>query len=152
AELPRGQRHALRVVPGARGDDAAGLLLGGESRQSDEGPAQLEGAGALEVLALEDHPGPGDLAQRAARLDRGPGGHAVEEARGPLERGEVQRRGHDAPGPDGRPAAVLPDPPASSAWSSSSSPLTEAASVASSPSGSPLDFVKESSIDRKRVP
>ena len=52
-EQRRGQRHALRVVAGAGRDDAAARSSVGEPGDPDVRAADLERAGALEVLALE---------------------------------------------------------------------------------------------------
>ena len=51
AELLRRERDALRVVAGGCGDDAARALLGGQPREPVVGAADLERAGALQVLA-----------------------------------------------------------------------------------------------------
>ncbi len=53
AELARGEGDALRVIACRRRDDAALPLLGGQLREPVVRAADLVGAGALEVLALE---------------------------------------------------------------------------------------------------
>ena len=60
----RGERDGLRVVAGADRDHAAPLLLGREAAELVQRAAGLEGAGALEELALE--PGAERAARRAA--------------------------------------------------------------------------------------
>src|SRR5690606_39123715 len=52
AELLRGERDALRVVPGGGRDDAALLLLRRQAREPRVRTADLERPGALQVLAL----------------------------------------------------------------------------------------------------
>ena len=54
-ERGRGERDALGVVAGARGDDAARALGVGQRGHAVDRAAQLEGAGALQVLGLEQH-------------------------------------------------------------------------------------------------
>ena len=49
------ERDALRVVAGGCRDHAARALLGGQPRQPVGGAADLERAGALQVLELEVH-------------------------------------------------------------------------------------------------
>ncbi len=53
AELARRVGDALRMVACRGGDDAARLLLVGEQGEPIVGTADLVGAGALKVLALE---------------------------------------------------------------------------------------------------
>ncbi len=101
--LGGGEGDRLRVVAGADRDHAAALLLGGEAAQLVERAARLEGAGALEELALEPR------AERAAdesigvRARRSPivarardvvsgGGVAVSHAGAPPRRGGPRRR------------------------------------------------------------
>src|SRR5690606_7933950 len=133
------------VVAGAGSDDAAGLLGVGEPGDPHRRAAELEGAGALEVLALEHHPDTGDVAERGALLDRRARGHALEQGRSLLDLGEVDPDRH---GP-------LPTPgsrsgPASRVAGSEAS--TEACSAARSSSGSAVVRSKESSMERKSVP
>ena len=54
AEVPRRERHALRVVAGARRDDAARALGGGHVRDPVVGAAQLVAEDRLQILALEE--------------------------------------------------------------------------------------------------
>ena len=54
AEQARRQRDRLRMVAGRERDDAGFALAPVEARQRIEGAAELEGAHALEVLALEE--------------------------------------------------------------------------------------------------
>ena len=84
----RRQRHRLRVVAGRECDHAGAALGGVELRQRVEGPAELEGAHALQVLALEEELRAGGLVGRAggqhrravrvALQARGGGTHVVE--------------------------------------------------------------------------
>ena len=53
--MPGGERHALRMVAGARRDDAAGALGLGHVRDAVVGAAQLVAEDRLQVLALEQH-------------------------------------------------------------------------------------------------
>jgi hypothetical protein len=66
-----GQRHPLRVVARAGRHDAAGPLLRRQPGDPDVRPADLERAGALEVLALEQHRAADLLGQPAQALERG---------------------------------------------------------------------------------
>ena len=86
-ELLRRERHALRVIAGAGGDDAARPLLVGEMRDLVVGAAQLEAEDRLQILALQQHlvvetlGQPGRLVER--RLPRhvvdATGQHVVKE-------------------------------------------------------------------------
>ena len=70
AEFLRGERHALCVVAGAGGDDAAREL---RARQVDHlvvGAAQLEREHRLQVLALEQQPVVQSPGQRGRELQR----------------------------------------------------------------------------------
>src|SRR5262249_21721936 len=64
AEDLSGERDRLGVVAGGEGDDAALLLIVAEPRERVVGAAELEGARALEVLALEEN------LRAGARVDR----------------------------------------------------------------------------------
>src|ERR1700730_13159318 len=98
------------MVAGGEGDDAAGALGRRELGQAGERPARLEGAGALEELALEEEP----AAQPLVELARGDDRCAVDAARDALARGAhvVERdRGsgqgaHSAP--PGQRAPIIP--------------------------------------------
>ena len=76
-----GQRHALGVVAGGKGDDAAGSHLARQRRYGRPAAAELEGSGVLQAFGLDEEPAAGDF---------------VEERRG------QQRR---APRPAGKPCA-----------------------------------------------
>jgi hypothetical protein len=76
------ERDALGVVPGTGRHDATRLLGCAQPRHPHVGATDLEGAGALQVLALEVDRHPDQLGQRAARLYRGALRHPVEQARG----------------------------------------------------------------------
>lgn len=78
-----GQCHALRVVARARGDDAGGPLLGAQAGDAYVGAAELEGAGALEVLALEVDRGAGECGEVPAALHGGDPGDAGEHLLSP---------------------------------------------------------------------
>src|SRR5215218_7263370 len=54
AEVLGGKRNSLAMVAGGIGDDAVLALGGRQLREHVEGTAQLERAGALQVLAFED--------------------------------------------------------------------------------------------------
>ena len=88
AEHLRGQRDALGVVAGAGGHDAAGPFLGAEARHAHVGAADLEGAGALEVLGLEEDRSAGDLGEPARLLHRRVDGHVAQQVGGRLDLGE----------------------------------------------------------------
>ena len=55
AELPRGKRHTLGVISGARRNDAAGLLGGSQVRHLVVGAPQLEAEHRLQVFTLQKH-------------------------------------------------------------------------------------------------
>ena len=83
-----GERDRLRVVAGRKRQDAAAPLVGGEPRQRVVGAAELEGAGALQVLALEEDARAGALVDAARGDDRravrdagDPGGGAFDVAK-----------------------------------------------------------------------
>src|SRR5207244_12925710 len=78
AEQRRPQGDALRVVPGAGSDDAPGTLLGGQLRNSVVGSPDLEGTGALEVLALEQSGPSSHSRQDPGRPHRCPQAHLLE--------------------------------------------------------------------------
>ena len=54
-ELARREGDALRMIAGARRDDAAGALVGRQVRDLVVGAAKLEAEDRLQVLALEEH-------------------------------------------------------------------------------------------------
>ena len=83
-----GERDRLRVVAGREGDDAAAAFVGREARQGVVGAAELEGARALQVLALEEHLGAGARVHGARRDDRRAMRGAGDLARGALDVGE----------------------------------------------------------------
>src|SRR5262249_56869183 len=96
----------LRVVAGREGDNAAGALVGRQARQRVVGAAELECAGALEVLALEEQLGAGPRVDGARRDDRRGVRGAGDLARGALDVGESRNwhRGRE-------PAALNATPP-----------------------------------------
>ena len=98
AVLLRGQRDALRVVAGRGRHDAEGTLLVGEPGDPDGGAADLERAGALEVLALEVHRHPGERGEPPRLHHRCPDGDGVDQrARGlDVGKGDGGFR-HDSP-------------------------------------------------------
>jgi hypothetical protein len=70
AHHPRGQGHALRVVARGERDDPPGALGRRQRGELVQRAADLEGAGALEVLALEEHLMPAGVVERLAADDR----------------------------------------------------------------------------------
>ena len=71
AEELRGQGDALGVVAGGEGDHAAAALGFGDLQQGVHRAADLERAGALEVLALEPHLDPDPFRERTGSVRRG---------------------------------------------------------------------------------
>ena len=116
-EQLRGERDALRVVAGGRRDHAAGALLLGEPEHPHVGAADLERAGALEVLALEQHRAADDRRQPARVLHRGRDRHSLEEPAGlpDVVEGDVRHgrtHGRHTRGPTTAPARpVVPGRP-----------------------------------------
>ncbi len=72
AQQPRRQRDRLRMIARREGDDTGLALLGCELRQRVVRAAELEGAHALEVLALEEQLGAGQRIRRGRREDGRP--------------------------------------------------------------------------------
>ena len=70
ADLARRPRDRLPVVAGARRDDAGRALLGRQRRDPVVRAADLERAGALEVLRLEMHLAAARARQRLGAVDR----------------------------------------------------------------------------------
>ena len=68
-QVPR-ERDRLRVIAGRKGQHPTAPLGGGEARQRIEGAAKLEGAGALEVFALEEQVRVGPGIERPRGDDR----------------------------------------------------------------------------------
>src|SRR5947209_20589712 len=68
------------VIAGRVRHDAARALGGGERQELVQGAADLERAGALEVLALEEDAAPARIVERRRRDD----GRAVDAAGDPL--------------------------------------------------------------------
>jgi hypothetical protein len=65
-----GEGHALGMVARGEADHAALALLVAEGQELVERAANLEGAGTLEILALEEDVVAAPLVERAARDDR----------------------------------------------------------------------------------
>ena len=86
AEQPGGERDALRVVAGAGGDHAAGPLGVGQPRDARVGAADLERAGALQVLALEPDRAADAVGQPARVPQRGVPDDVRRAARPPPRR------------------------------------------------------------------
>ncbi len=84
AQQGRGEGHSLGVVARAGGDHARGPFLGGEPGDPHVRAAEFEGAGALEVLALEMDGGADQFGEVAAALHhrdpRHPGEHLLRTA------------------------------------------------------------------------
>src|SRR5690606_27152218 len=148
-EEPRGEGDGLCVVAGGEGDDAGPALLLGQARDHGVGAPQLEGADALEVLALEADLGAGLVRQPVGREERGPDGDAVERTRrGP----DALRRDERAHSPISSSSEGAPPAGASSSASregaagsaalaspfSSSSGTRRATSTSTSPSSSAM--------------
>ena len=70
-ERARGERHGLPVIARRKGDDAALPLVGGQLRDHVVGPANLERAARLHVLALEQQRPPGVRGDVDERRDAG---------------------------------------------------------------------------------
>ena len=68
---PRRERDRLRVIARGERDDAGAALRGIEPRQRVVGAAELEGAHALQVLALEEKRGGELRVGGAGGKDRG---------------------------------------------------------------------------------
>ncbi len=79
-QLLRGVGDALRVIPGARGDDAARALLLSEMRDLVVRAAQLEAEDRLEIFALEQHLVVQTLGQSGRRIERRLAGDVVDAA------------------------------------------------------------------------
>ena len=109
AQQPRGQRHALRVVAGAGGDDPAGPLGVGQPRDARVGAADLERAGALQVLALEPHRAADPLGQRAGVLQRRAPDDAGEQFGRRLDVGTADQGAHQPCGDHGSDSRRPPD-------------------------------------------
>ena len=125
AEVAGGVGHALRVIAGAGGDDAAAALRLVEVRHPVVGAAQLEAEDRLHVLALEQHRAaePGRQARR--RFERRLVGDVVDAAGqdrpqqiGRAIRGGLGRQaGHGGPH-DSRNGGPVRVPGIVSGWSS----------------------------------
>ena len=83
AGLARGPGDGLPVVAGARGDDAGGALGVRQAGDPVEGAADLEGAGALEVLGLQPDRAAGQAAEGLRGDDRRLARDALRGARAP---------------------------------------------------------------------
>ena len=79
-EFARGVGDALRVIAGARGDDAARALLGREVCDAVVRAAQLETEDRLLILALEEDRVPEPPRQPPRRIERRLPGHVVHTA------------------------------------------------------------------------
>jgi hypothetical protein len=69
ARFPRRPGHRLPVVPRARRDDSGGALALAQGRDRVVRPADLEGAGALEVLRLQEHLTPREAREGLRRVE-----------------------------------------------------------------------------------
>ena len=98
-EQATGQRHGLRVIPGRVREDAPAPLLRGEIRYGVVSAAKLEGARALQVLALEMQGRPETVVEGAGRHHRSAMSHAFKT----LGRGRDVVVGHHG-------ALILPPP------------------------------------------
>ena len=90
-EQARGQCDCLPVVAGRERGDARLPLRFVELRDRVVRPAKLEGAHALEVLALEEELRPGRVVRGARGRDRGPVRHAAQALGGIDDVGEGRR-------------------------------------------------------------
>ena len=106
AELPCRQRDALGMVAGRGRDDAAGLLLLGQLGHAHVGAADLEGSGALHVLALEVDLAAQMLGQYAGVLHGGQRDDRLEDLRCFFDIRQADRQfgfsAHDSSPRDGR--------------------------------------------------
>src|SRR4030095_4576539 len=99
SDHPRRERHALRVIAGRVRDDAARALRRRQRQELVQGAADLERAGALQVLALEEDAAIARVVEGGGR----DGGRAVDAAGEPLGGGphvvdrQPRVRGHGAP-------------------------------------------------------
>src|SRR4051794_24340492 len=73
------------MVACAGGHHAPGAALGAEDGQLVQRAADLERAGALQALGLEQHPAAGALAERRRRQDRSPARDVGDRAAGAFE-------------------------------------------------------------------
>ena len=67
-----GKGHALGVVAGGEGDDPTGAGLRLERRDRRPAAAELEGAGVLQALGLDEQTPPGDFVEEGRRQQRRP--------------------------------------------------------------------------------
>ena len=88
-----GEGNRLGVIAGGERQHAAFPLVGGEARERVIGAAELEGAGALEVLALEEELGAGEGVERSRGRDRRAMRDAGDLPRGVLDVGKRRPRG-----------------------------------------------------------
>ena len=93
AEQPGGQGDPLRVVAGAGGHHSAGPLLVGQPGDPRVRPADLEGAGALQVLALEPHRAAHPVGQAARVVQRRVADDVLEQGSGRLDVGTADEGG-----------------------------------------------------------
>ena len=107
ADQPRRQGHALGMVSRGEGDHPADPLFGGKARQAIVGAAELERAGALQGLALDEHPASRRSVDGVAAQQRGRDRMAAQPAGGVLHILERRKRAHLRAAADrgtGRPA------------------------------------------------
>ena len=97
AGLPRGERHRLAVIPGARGHDPRGALLVRHRRELVDRAADLERARPLQVLRLEEDLAAAAPAERLGGVDRCLAREAVYALAGCLDLSECRacRRLHE---------------------------------------------------------
>ena len=117
AEVAGRVGHALRVVAGARRDDAAAAFAVVEVRHAVVGAAQLEAEDRLHVFALEEHLAAQARREPAGRVERCFVGHVVDAARQDgaqqgrvIGRGRGGRQGHGAPTITGKDGAAGASP------------------------------------------
>ncbi len=95
-----GLGHPLRVVAGGEGHHAGDTLLGRQPAEAIEGAAELEGAGPLQGLGLDEHPRAGGGVQgvrsQERRLDR-PAAQVGRGVQHIVEGGQADRQVRTSP-------------------------------------------------------
>jgi hypothetical protein len=85
------------MIAGACSDHATGALVGVQTEDARVGAPQLEGSGALQVLALEVHRHTDEIAQRVRRLHQGDADDVTERLAGTFDVSQRDGRPVDRP-------------------------------------------------------